>query len=160
MDDLIEFCVEQIALDGEQGNQTLPSFCQIFSTCWSGTDVTGTIIPRLWEFVKQFQKKIGGDEVDIEGELDETFQNILWRHLLCHDELTLRAGDDIVDATGKKTKKPTGTSQRLADVRDVNWFIQTYGDSLHLLASEDTQWISITGFPKLGNPVSKHFRLS
>jgi hypothetical protein len=31
--------------------------------------------------------------------------------------------------------------------------VSQYGDSLHLTTSENKQWLSVTGFPKRGNPV-------
>ena len=89
MDDLIAFCVEQIALDGDRGDFSPPPYsARLIIT-------KGTTLGRLWEFALAFKES----HVSIESgsrEIDEAFRKRLWKYLLKHDEVILKDGDQIL----------------------------------------------------------------
>jgi hypothetical protein len=50
-------------------------------------------LERLWGFVEEFQSKAGQGEL---SGLDSKFKGRLWKHLLRHGEVILKAGDELL----------------------------------------------------------------
>jgi hypothetical protein len=148
MDDLISHCVEEIALDGEQGNHSLTPFLELFhpsflpSTTFSPRVLTlvssGTTLQRLWSFAHDFQLAQASSE-EIPAELDHDLKKRIWKHLVKREEIMLKADNQVLQSAD-------GT-------QDLESLLERYNDSLNLFASEDKQWLSITGLPKNALPV-------
>jgi hypothetical protein len=149
MDDLISHCVEEIALDGEQGKHSLTRFFELFepipspkslSSCVLTIVSSGTTLQRLWDFAHDFQVAQASSE-EIPTELDHDFKKRIWKHLVKWEELILTADNT--------------TLQPPADgIQDLDSLLEKYNDSLTLFASEEKQRLSITGVPKNGSPVN------
>ena len=106
MDDLIEFCVEQIALDGEQGTYIYFLFSWLLCLwfCLSnlisllpglGSWCLGTNSDRLWDFALQFLSTTQHN-VAPSNPLDQPFKSRLWRLLLRHAEVIVKVGEQII----------------------------------------------------------------
>lgn len=75
---------------------------------------SGTPLERLWTFAHDFQLTKASLEA-LPDFLDHAFKKRLWRHLLMHNEIILKAGDDILHApNGRGTK---GISSKKSSVR-------------------------------------------
>lgn len=89
---MISYCIEQIALDGEEGPFSSPFSLQ------SLTSVIGTSLELLWKYVGEFvstkpQRREESEEIE---EIDDDFRMFIWRYLLRHDEIVLKAGDKVL----------------------------------------------------------------
>jgi hypothetical protein len=114
MDELIAYCVDEIALDGDQGQYpplTMSAKClclfvigYLEDICGSQSDGVGTSLERLWTFVKEFQtnKTPQGENIP---EIDSKFKGRLWKYLLRHQEVIVRAGDQLLQAAGETTTR-------------------------------------------------------
>lgn len=68
----------------------------IFLVCFGyGVDHSGTALERLWMFVQEFQSKKTrrGDEL---SKVNSRFKSKLWKYLLRHDGMILKAGDQLL----------------------------------------------------------------
>jgi hypothetical protein len=105
MDDLISFCVEEIALDGEQGNMflimtiytsnALALVPNVLLHFVSSLFCSGTTLERLWQFVRDFQTQKAPAENVPDG-IDDQFKKRFWNYLLLHKEVILKAGDELL----------------------------------------------------------------
>jgi hypothetical protein len=65
---------------------------------------SGTPVERLWTFAHDFQLTKMSLKT-LPGGLDHDFKKRLWKHLIMHNEIILKAGDDILPAPdGRGTK--------------------------------------------------------
>jgi len=102
MDDLVAFCVEQIALDGEQGiyssyasgswerHQFLLHLYKLSSANRAGSDLA-----RVWQFASEFLSKIQSTETPIES-VDKYLRQRIWRLLLRHSEIFIMSGEKVI----------------------------------------------------------------
>jgi hypothetical protein len=110
MDELLMFCVDQIALDGDQGESAtvIPTFHRFVPHPFEfRVDSSGTALERLWTFVQEFQsKKTPPSDTTPSSEhlaeIDSKFKARLWKHLLRHTEIILNAGDRLLTTADDK----------------------------------------------------------
>ena len=148
MDDLISHCVQEIALNGEQGNHSLTPFLELFSPFLPSTPfsprvlthvASGTTLQRLWGFAHDFQIAQASSE-EIPAELDQGLKKRIWKHLVKRKEIMLKTDNQVLQSSE-------------VGVQDLQSLSERYSDSLNLFASEDKQWLSFTGLPKNALPV-------
>lgn len=96
--------MEEIALDGEQGEQSLSStssFIRVDALTKSLSIlelivcVSGTPLERLWQFVHEFHVRNASPE-STPGEIDPKLKKRLWKYLLMHKEVILKAGNELL----------------------------------------------------------------
>lgn len=88
----------------------------------------GASLQELWEFASQKQ-----------GEVDDFQRKIIWQWLNLDPEIILAS-----------QYQPLGESET---AQGLDYLVETYGEKLQILASEEKQWLTLTGRPKEGNPI-------
>jgi hypothetical protein len=91
----------------------------------------------------------------VPDQLDHEFKRRIWKRLLEHGEVILKTENETLYSAERRANVVDGAAAIPNDksIQDLDWLLSNYDDSLYLLASENKQWISVTGLPKNGNPV-------
>jgi len=67
--------------------------------------IAGSSLDRLWGFVLQFLRESPLQD-NLPDVLDDIFKSRLWTYFLCHDQIILKAGDQILKQGGLPTDVP------------------------------------------------------